>query len=144
MGPRTSDEPTLDQARTLYILDVNPTLTGLVKMPGKSPIEKLTNAVIALEKGLETLHQDAQTCANELIREGDALGKQVSNDIDIILKQLLDEINRSVAEKRGMIEADFAARLERELDRVKELGEKNREKAIQAVLAEMRKIITGG
>ncbi len=112
-------------------------------MPGKSPLEKLTKAVIQLEEGLEALHNEAQSCANELVKLGDSLGKQVSNDIQIVLKQLVEEIEKEVASRKAIIEAEFASKLKEELARVEEQGKTNKEAAVQAVLEEMKKIIAG-
>ncbi len=113
-------------------------------MAGKSPVARLAEAVIMLEERLEQLHGEVLGDANDLVRYGDMLARQVANDIDILVKQLTDELAREVENIYKGVRAEYEARIKAEVEKAEELGRKNMEAAVEAVVEEIKKLVAGG
>lgn len=112
-------------------------------MAKNSPVERLTRAVLDLEKGLVDLDSQVQSYANELVKAGDELARQLSNDIQILLKGLVDEIHEELERQKAAVRSYYAEREKEELDKIHRLGEANLEEAVKAVVEEIIKIVEG-
>lgn len=112
-------------------------------MSARNPVEKLTLAVLGLEQGLAALHGEVQGYANELVKQGDALARQLVNDIDVLVKSLVDEIKRELDARREAVRGYYEDKTRRELDKIKSQGEGNLDAAAKAVVEEIVRIASG-
>ena len=112
-------------------------------MTSKSPVEKLTQAVLGLEQGLLDLHNEAQGYANALVRHGDALARQLANDIEIVLKSLVDEIKKELENQKAAVRSSYEEKTKSELEKIHKQGKENLDTAVDAVVEEIIKIVSG-
>ena len=109
----------------------------------KSPIAKLADAVNWLESELKRLEGETRGKANELVRLGDLLSRELVNDIDIMVHQVLDEALKRVSAEEEKMEAEYRARIEGEVTMIEEKAKTNFDKAVSMVTAEIKRMLGG-
>ncbi len=105
-------------------------------------IDKLTRAVIELDRDLEELGSRANEMAGDLVSLGDMLAREVENDLDILVKQLEDEIKAELEKQIESIKAEYARRKEEQLRLARGSAEINKDKAVRAVAEEIKKLLS--
>ncbi len=110
----------------------------------KSPVANLANAVNWLENELARLESKSKELANEIVRTSDLLVKEVFNDIDIAVKQAIDEASKQVDEALAQLEEEYKKRIELETASIRATAEANLSKAVEAVVEELKKVIAEG
>ncbi len=109
----------------------------------KSPVARLTEAVLGLEEDLRRIDGVAKSLANEIVRQGDLLAAEMKNDVDLIVKQLSDEIARETEALKLSIQKEYEAKIEAEVARAERLGKQNLDKAVEAVVEEIIRTVKG-
>ncbi|MEB3773564.1 MAG: hypothetical protein GSR86_01390 [Desulfurococcales archaeon] len=109
----------------------------------KSPIAKLADAVNWLESELKRLEEETRGKANELVRLGDLLSRELVNDIDIMVHQVLEDALKRVNAEEEKMEIEYKARIESEVALLEEKARANFDKAVAAVTAEVKKMLGG-
>ncbi len=110
----------------------------------KSPVANLANAVNWLESELARLESRSKELANELVKTSDLLVREVFNDIDIAVKQVIDEAAKQVDDALKSLEEEYKKRIEEETATVRATAEANLSKAIEAVVSELKRVIAEG
>lgn len=111
-------------------------------MPG-SPVARLSDAVYWLESELKRLESEVRGGANEIVRYGDLLARELVNDIELTLEQVLEEARRSIDEEARRLEEEYRERIKRELDEIRFKAESNMDKAVDKVVSEIKRILSG-
>ena len=109
----------------------------------KSPVARLTEAVLGLEEDLRRIDGVAKSLANDIVRQGDLLAAEMKNDIDLLVKQISDEIARETEALKLSIQKEYEAKIEAEVARAERLGKQNLDNAVEAVVEEIVRIVKG-
>jgi len=115
---------------------------GLV-LAGKGAVARLAEAVLALEEALEQVQGEARGYANDIVRLGDLLARELANDIDVVVKMISDEVAREVENIARGVEAEYEERIRVEVERAERLGRENLEAAVEAIVEELKRIVGG-
>ncbi len=106
------------------------------------PLDKLTKAVLELDQEMVKLDSLSKAKAGEIVRRADALALELENDIMLILRELVEDIQETVKKKSEELRAKYAAEKEEKIRLTKFSAETNKEEAVKAVLEEIRKLLT--
>ncbi len=107
----------------------------------ESPVEKLTNTVLQFDTKMDQLSVLAQEYAGEIVKYADLLARELENDINIFYKQLEDQIRAFVESKSKELEKSYSQLKEDKLREVRYKAETNKEKAVEAVVEELKKLL---
>ncbi len=110
-------------------------------MPGESPLDRLTKAVLKLDDDMARLSDGAKARAGELIRRADSLALELENDIKILLKELTEELERTVKEKTEELRKRYALEKDERLRDVRVNAELHMEEAVKTILNEITKLL---
>ncbi|MCE4602224.1 MAG: hypothetical protein F7C08_00785 [Desulfurococcales archaeon] len=108
-----------------------------------SPVAKLADAVTWLESELKRLESEARGKANEVVRLGDMLAREIKNDIDIVTLQAIEEARRRVEEESKRLEKEYRNRIEEEVAALKVRAEAFMNDAVKQLVAEIKAILGG-
>ncbi|MCE4608786.1 MAG: hypothetical protein F7C36_00165 [Desulfurococcales archaeon] len=107
-----------------------------------SSVEKLTNAVLTFDQKMDQLSLQAQEYAGEIVKYADQLARELENDVDILVKQLEEEIRKYVEEKSEELKKSYASMKEEKLREIKYKAETNKDAAVNAVVEELKKLLS--
>ncbi|MEB3779874.1 MAG: hypothetical protein GSR85_06560 [Desulfurococcales archaeon] len=110
----------------------------------RSPVAKLADAVNWLEEELKKLDDEARGSANEILRLADMLARELSNDIKITARMAIEEAEEAERREAERLEAEYRRRVEEQITMVRDKASKNIDKAVEAVIEELKKLIAGG
>ncbi|MCE4625970.1 MAG: hypothetical protein F7C35_08950 [Desulfurococcales archaeon] len=111
-------------------------------MPGESPLDRLTKAVLKLDDDMVRLSDGAKSKAGELIRRADSLALELENDVKILLKELVEDLDRTVKEKSEELKKRYALEKDERLRDVRVNAELHMEEAVKTILDEITRILS--
>lgn len=106
-----------------------------------SPLEKLTRAALELDEAMAALDSKAKSRAGSLMELADGLARELENDLQLSLKQLLDELQAEVERRSRELREQYARMKEEKLGLARVSAETRREEAVRAVLEEIRRLL---
>lgn len=109
----------------------------------RSPVARLADAVAWLESELKNLEADARSKANELVRTGDLLSREVKNDIELVVHQAVENARRMVEDESRRLEEEYKKRIEEEITSLKIRAEANMNTAVKELVSEIKAILGG-
>ncbi len=109
----------------------------------RSPVARLADAVNWLEDELKRMEDEARSKANELVRLSDLLARELMNDVDLVVHQVVEEAKRAVEEEAKRLEEEYLAKIESEVARLTSMAEANKDKAIDIVVREIKALLGG-
>lgn len=107
----------------------------------ESPISALTKAVLGLDEAMVRLGDEAKAAAGDIVRTADGLAQELENDINVLLYQLVEELNRKVEEEGDRLRREYAERKGQVLRDIRLSAEIRMDEAAQAILEELSKIL---
>ncbi len=78
--------------------------------------------------------------AGRLVELGDLQARELSNDLEIALKQISDELDAYVKGEMERLKAEYARAREKKLRNVRTSAELNMEEAVTAVYEEIKRL----
>ena len=108
-----------------------------------SPVAKLAEAVTWLESELKRLEDEARGKANEVVRLGDMLAREIKNDVDIVTLQAVEEARKRVEEESKRLEEEYNKKIEEEVASLKARAEAFMDDAVKQLVAEIKAILGG-
>jgi polyhydroxyalkanoate synthesis regulator phasin len=108
----------------------------------ESPINKLTKAILAFDEDMAKLHDEGKSMAGDLIRTADSLAVELENDIKLVLREILEDLNKTVQTKSEELRKKYLAEKEDKVRLVRFNAEQNMDKAVNRILEELRKILS--
>jgi len=110
----------------------------------KSPVAKLAEAVNWLEEELKRLDDETRGSANEILRLADMLARELSNDIKIAARMAVERAEEAERREAERLEAEYKKLIEEQLETVKDRASRNFNRAVEAVVDEIKRLIAGG
>ncbi|MCE4599545.1 MAG: hypothetical protein F7C81_05045 [Desulfurococcales archaeon] len=110
----------------------------------RSPVAKLADAVNWLEAELKKLDDETRGSANEILKLADMLARELSNDIKITARMAIEEAEEAERREAERLETEYRRRVEEQITMVRDKASKNIDKAVEAVIEELKKLIAGG
>ena len=109
----------------------------------RSPTARLAEAVLSLERRLEEIEHEAVGLSNEIIKAVDRLARELVARLEEEAEKLVREAEEAAAREAERLRSEYAEREREELERVRLLAERNRERAVRAVAEELKRIAGG-
>ncbi len=110
----------------------------------RSPVAKLADAVNWLDAELKKLDDETRGSANEILKLADMLARELSNDIKITARMAIEEAEEAERREAERLETEYRRRVEEQITMVRDKASKNIDKAVEAVIEELKKLIAGG
>ncbi len=109
----------------------------------KKGVSRLAEAVSWFEEELKRLYDEAVSKSNDLVRFGDEMAKELRDDIEAILASIIADLRKEVLKIEEALRNEYERRLEEELRSIESRSTARFEKAVKAVLEEVKRITQG-
>lgn len=118
-------------------------------MRGVHPVSEkvfsnIVRSVEELEDKMKGLEKSVEERASKLLEIADTYAVKVRDEADKAIEEAKDELKRSFEERAGEIEEQYKRRMRETEILLQTLGDRNKERAIRAVLERLREVISGG
>lgn len=104
-------------------------------------VERLANAIIELESDVEEARQRAVEISNDITALAERLAAEKRSEIRRILALAVEELERIASEEEERLKEEFENTVSERVEEVGETATANMDKAVEAVLRELREII---
>jgi len=109
----------------------------------KSGVSRLAEAVSWFEGELKRLYDEAVSKSNELVKFGDDMARELREDIEAVLASVVASLRGEALRIEDSLRAEYARRLEEELRLVESRSRARFERAVNAVIEEIKRIAVG-
>ncbi|MDM7275147.1 MAG: hypothetical protein P3X22_003355 [Thermoprotei archaeon] len=110
-------------------------------MSSKGPVSRLAEAINRLEGELKRLHDETVSRSNELVKYGDEMQKELREDIRASLLDIVAGLRGEALKISEALRAEYSKKLEAELMRLDSKASSNFEKAVNAVVEEVKRML---
>jgi predicted metal-dependent hydrolase len=109
----------------------------------KSGVSKLAEAVSWFEEELKRLYEESVSKSNDLVRFGDDMARELREDIEAALAGIIADLREEALKVEEALRADYERRLGEELRSIEVKSAARFERAVRAVLEEVKRIVQG-
>ncbi len=113
-------------------------------MAEKSVFVKLLHTVEEVDRELEELAKWVEEAASKILSIADEEARRIKVLGESLAEEAVKRINRVYEEEAARLEKEFEERIRRELEKVEELAEMNRDRAVEEAAKTLLKVMTGG
>lgn len=109
----------------------------------RSGVSRLAEAVSWFEQELRRLHDESVSKSNDLVRFGDDMARELREDIEAVLSSIIADLREEVLRIEEVLRAEYARRVEEEVRAIDSRSIARFEKAVEAVMEEVKRIALG-
>ncbi len=111
------------------------------KMSSKGPVSRLAWAINWLEGELKRLHEETVSKSNELVKYADEMQRELGEDIRASLLDIVASLRGEALKISEALRLEYSRKLEVELRKLESKASSNFDKAVNAVIEEVKRML---